>query len=210
MAFPFPCPNGQLDFQVFCSLRYFAPPHHKIERQSECLKEGQNVLPAWGAKCLSPLKCLAEGQGSSLRKVMDILPLLTKKGRNVRRGKMSAYRQLASYWLAKNCLEEESLSKSSKFCYPSGKVHTVTTKELQPARSVLNDYWTVLRDVLTRSVPICMFRYHGPWNNIAWEMPERWLRYMYIYMGTLHVCDFGKIGLKIGGGGVSRGLSLVY
>ncbi len=29
-------------------------------------------------------------------------------------------------------------------------------------------------------------------------------------MGILHVCDFGKIGLNIGGGGVSRGLSLVY
>ena len=36
----------------------------------------------------------------------------------------------------KNCLEEESPSKISKFFSPSCKAHTVITKELQPAHSV--------------------------------------------------------------------------
>ena len=36
----------------------------------------------------------------------------------------------------------------------SGKVHTVTTKELRPARSVLNDHWMILADVFTRSLVI--------------------------------------------------------
>ena len=93
------------------------------------------------------------------------------------RGSCLPHGQLASYWLAKTWLEEESPSKSSKFFYPCGIVHTVTTKEPQPAHSVLNDHWTSLADVLTRSqvilsVPIFMFRYHGAWNNITWGMPE--------------------------------------
>ena len=114
---------------------------------------------------------------------MDILPLLTNKGQNVWSGKMSGYRQLASYWLAKNCLEEESLSKSSKFFCPSDKVHTVTTSEFQPARLVLTNHRMSLPYVLAHSLvisaPICMLRYHGPWYNMTWEMPNRWLCYMY-------------------------------
>ncbi len=117
----------------------------------------------------------------------------------------------ASYWLAKT-LEDESPFKSSKFVCPPGKVHAVTTKELQPAHSVLNNHWMTLTDVLTRSlvilcVPICMFRYLGPWNNIAWVMPERSLIYVacIFYMGILHVSDFGKIGLKGVGWGCLKG-----
>ena len=47
------------------------------------------------------------------------------------------------------CLEEESPSKSSKFFCPSGKVHTVTTKKLQPAHSV---QWVGLMFWLHRSL----------------------------------------------------------
>ncbi len=77
---------------------------------------------AAGFPDILPLHKIQWGPPPSLTKVMS------EEGQNFRRGKTFAYRQLASYWLAKNCLEEESLSKSSKFFYPTGKVHTVTTR----------------------------------------------------------------------------------
>ncbi len=83
-------------------------------------------------------------------------------------------------------------------------MYIVPASEPQPARIVNNhllDHWSFYLYLFACSDVVAP---EPTWNENR-EMPERQLCYMYIYMGILHVRDFGKIVLKIGGGGCLGG-----
>ncbi len=101
-------------------------------------------------------------------------------------------------WVAGKLLIGQKLSGKRKFFCPAGKVHTVKTKEIQPARSVLNNYWTSLADVVT-GLSICIYLH----VLISWTLKQY---HVYLY-GNLTCLWLRKNWTKDRGwGGVSEAI----